>query len=313
MVYLPLAGAVFLGWALGANDTSNVFGTAVATRMLKFRYAALLAAGFIIAGALLQGGAGIDTLAGISGSGVQTAFISSLAAAITVTIMTIMRLPISTSQAVVGAIIGIGIMNGAVNTSGLKKIVICWIATPIGGIIFAIIVYNIIMFVLRFVRPTIFNVDSFIKAGLVVAGCYGAYALGANNVANVAGVFAGGIITPFQALLIGSFSIALGVLTYSRRVMATVGTSIVKLDSLSALVVVVAHSITVHIFAVIGVPVSSSQAVIGAVIGIGFIKGVQTVNLYSLLRVFTGWIFTPALACAVSVLIFLITRIRVIL
>jgi len=56
-----LAG-VFLGWSLGANDASNVFGSAVASRMLKFWTAAILASLFVLVGALLQGHAGIETL-----------------------------------------------------------------------------------------------------------------------------------------------------------------------------------------------------------------------------------------------------------
>ena len=54
-----LLGGVFLGWSLGANDASNVFGSAVASRMLKFWTAAILAAVFVLLGAILQGQAGI--------------------------------------------------------------------------------------------------------------------------------------------------------------------------------------------------------------------------------------------------------------
>ena len=120
---LSLLGGIFLGWSLGANDASNVFGSAVTSRMLKFWTAAVLAAIFVLLGALLEGRAGIETLKGLTQLTLQQAVVSSVAAAVTVTVMTVLGLPVSTSQAVVGALIGIGILNHHLNISGLGKIV----------------------------------------------------------------------------------------------------------------------------------------------------------------------------------------------
>ena len=63
---LPLAGGVYLGWALGANDAANVFGTAVAARIIRFRTASILCAIAVVLGAGLQGRAGIHTLSGLT-------------------------------------------------------------------------------------------------------------------------------------------------------------------------------------------------------------------------------------------------------
>ena len=57
---------VYLGWALGANDASNVFGTTVASKMISFRTASVLCAVFVMLGALLEGSAGMETLGGLS-------------------------------------------------------------------------------------------------------------------------------------------------------------------------------------------------------------------------------------------------------
>ena len=62
----PLLGGVWLGWALGANDASNVFGTAVASRMVRFRTAVVLSSLFVLAGALVGGAAGMKTLSGLA-------------------------------------------------------------------------------------------------------------------------------------------------------------------------------------------------------------------------------------------------------
>ncbi len=296
-----LFSGFFLGWALGANDSANAFGTAVSSRMIRFSTAAVLTAVFVLAGALIQGHEGLKTLSGITTQTLQTAFVASLAAAFTVTLMTVLKFPISTSQAVVGAILGIGIMQRAVNTASLTKVILCWIGTPFGGFFFAVVLYYFFLALFRWFRFTLFESDVILRSGLIIAGCYGAYALGANNVANVTGVYAGNLLSPAQAVLFGGISIAVGALTYSRNVMHTVGKSIVKLDAFSAFIAVVAHSVTVHLYAIIGVPVSTSQAIVGAILAIGVIKGIQTINFRKLAEIFIAWLLTPVIGLLFSI------------
>lgn len=294
---LSLLGGVFLGWSLGANDASNVFGSAVASRMLKFWTAAVLAAVFVLLGALLQGQAGIETLKGLTQFTLQQAVVSSVAAASTVTIMTILGLPVSTSQAVVGAILGIGILNQQLNLAGLGKVVACWFGTPVGAVVIAVIIYKVLAAFYNNLKINLFQSDILIRLLMIGAGSYGAYALGANNVANVTAVFVGaGRLSVFSAALIGGLSIGMGILTLSKPVMQTVGKKLVRLDPFSALVVLLAQSITVHIYTFIGVPVSTSQAVIGAVLGVGIIKGINTVRGRTLVNILIAWLLTPAIA-----------------
>jgi PiT family inorganic phosphate transporter len=294
---LFLLGGIFLGWSLGANDASNVFGSSVASRMLKFWTAALLASVFVLLGALLQGQAGIETLKNLTRLSLENATLSSVAAAITVTIMTILGLPVSSSQAVVGAILGISLLNQQLNVIGLGKVVTCWVGTPIGGAVISVIVYGVLAFFYNKLKINLFQSDRLLRLSLIAVGSYGAYSLGANNVANVTAVFVGADhLSVFSATLIGGLSICLGILTFSKRVMETVGKKLVRLDSFSALVVLLAEAITVHFYAVVGVPVSTSQAVIGAVLGVGIVKGVNTISRGTLVSVLMGWFLTPLVA-----------------
>ena len=296
-----LFGGVFLGWALGANDASNVIGPAVSTKMLKFRTAAGIAALFVLAGALLQGSSGVRTLSGLTDMGLTRAVISSVAAAAAVTIMTIFRLPVSTSQAVVGAILGIGLFNRNVNFTGLGKVVACWIGTPIGGAIAAILVYKIVALFYNRLNLTMVESDGLLRVGILAAGAYGAYALGANNVANVTAVFVGAdYLSMTLALLIGGLSIGLGIVTFGRPVMNTVGSRLVRLDSFSAFVVLLAEALTVHFYTFLGVPVSTSQAIVGAVLGIGLLKGASTVSRKTLAGILFGWFLTPVIAACIA-------------
>jgi len=308
---LSLLGGIFLGWSLGANDASNVFGSAVAARMVKFWTAAILASAFVLLGALLEGQAGIETLKGLTPLNLEQAVVSSVAAAVTVTIMTIFSLPVSTSQAVVGAILGIGLLNQNINTPGLGKVVACWMGTPVGGMIISIMIYRVLAFFYNRLNINLFQADNLLRLSLIGAGSYGAYALGANNVANVTAVFVGaGELTLFLAVLLGGLSIDLGILTFSRRVMETVGRRLVRLDPFSALVVLLAEAITVHIYTIIGVPVSTSQAVIGAVLGVGIIKGISTVERRTLINILFGWFLTPTIAAAIALSIYFAIHLR---
>jgi PiT family inorganic phosphate transporter len=306
-----ISGAVYLGWSLGANDASNVFGSAVSSKMLRFRTAAILAAVFVVLGAFSEGRAGIETLVGLTPFTLKQAVVSSVAAAVTVTIMTFLGLPVSTSQAVVGAILGIGFLNRHLNVAGLGKVLVCWFGTPVGGTVTAIILYKVLAFFYNRMRLDLFQSDIAIRVSLIVAGAYGAYALGANNVANVTAVFVGaGYLSVSDAALIGGSSIALGILTFSRRVMETVGRRLVRLDPFSALIVVLAEAITVHIYTFIGVPVSTSQAVIGAVLGVGIVKGIGTVSTKTLKSILVGWFLTPAIAGFIAMVLFFAFNLR---
>ena len=295
---LPLAGGIYLGWTLGANNAANVFGTAVAARIISFRKAIVLCSIAVVAGAVLQGEAGIRTLSGLSEQTTATLLVVSIAAALTATAMTVLGLPISTSQAVVGAIIGIGLATNAMQWDSLVKVVVCWIATPIGSMLISVVAYKALALLIRWLPLSILTRDKFLWSGLIVVGTYGSYSLGANNVANATGIFAGHIegLANSHLALVGGLAIALGVLTYSRRVMVAVGSGVLPLDAFCAFVAVFSMAITVHVFAVIGVPVSTSQAIVGSIIGIGLMRGVHAINFPILRNMFAAWLFTPAVS-----------------
>ncbi len=297
-----LISGIFLGWSLGANDSSNVFGTAVASGVIKFSIAATITAIFVAAGSVLEGAGGMHTLSGLTDQNLNSAFISALAAAVTVTAMTFLSLPVSTSQAVVGAILGIGLaLQQPIQWAKLQKVVLCWVGTPVGAMVISFVLYKLFQFILGKLKLNALSLSTPIMWGLILSGAYGAYALGANNVANVTGVFAAaGLVTVRWATIIGGVSIAIGAVTYSKRVMYTVGEGLVKLDGFSAFVAVLSEAITIHIYAVIGVPVSTSQAIVGAVLGIGMALGMRTINNRTLINIVLGWLSTPVIAGAVA-------------
>ncbi len=337
MIFLFLTSGLFLGWTLGANDAANVFGSAVGSRMISFTRAAVIASVFVILGAVIQGSGASDTLGQLgSVNAVGGAFTVALAAGLTVFFMTKAGLPVSTTQAIVGAIIGWNFFTAnAVDTGALLQIVATWITGPVLGAIFAYALYHLVKVTRRRIKVHLLKYESYLRVGLMIAGAFGAYSLGANNIANVMGVFVPsiplqeanfGLFTlsgAQQLFFIGAIAIAAGILTYSKKVMETVGSSLLELSSEAAFVVVMSQALVLFIFSstwlsafmvrlglppIPLVPVSSTQVVVGAVVGIGLYKGVRNINVKVLGSIASGWITTPVAAGLSAFLLLFIVR-----
>jgi PiT family inorganic phosphate transporter len=326
---LFLSSGLFLGWSLGANDAANVFGTAVGSRMITFASAALICSVFVVLGATISGAGAAHTLSELGGvNAIAGSFMAAFSAAVTVMWMTRLGLPVSTSQAVVGAIIGWNLFSGsATDLDVLAKIVGTWVLAPVLGGVIGALLYPLTKKVLAASKLHLLRVDAYTRLGLILAGAFGAYALGANNIANVMGVFVHS--SPFtdfsigdlftissvqQLFLLGAVAISVGVYTYSKNVMLTVGRGLVPLSPVAAWVVVVAQSVVLFLFASASlehflasnglptiplVPVSSSQAVVGAVIGIGLLQGRRNIKWSVLGNISLGWVATPLISAGV--------------
>lgn len=327
-----LSSGLYMGWSLGANDAANIFGTAVGTRMIKFRTAAIISALFITIGAVVSGAGAAKGLGDLGAvNALAGSFIVSASAATTVLWMTRAGLPVSTTQAIVGAIVGWNLFTGnPTDQTALTRIVGTWIYGPILGAGIAFILYFIVRFALERMHIHLISLDKYTRTGLIIAGIFGSYSLGANNMANVVGVFVSA--SPFvditvmgitftgiqQLFLMGGLATAVGVVTYSKKVMMTIGSNLYKLSPVTAIVVIVSTATVLFLFASQGlqdflisrglpsfplVPVSQSQAAVGSIIGISLAKGGKNLNLKLLGNIVMGWIMTPtsaALLCFIA-------------
>lgn len=293
----------FLGWNLGANDAANIFGTAVSNRIIKFINAAIIASIFVILGAYIGGSEGIKTYQSIvNQDNIKIASLISLATGISVFIMTYAKIPVSTTHCMLSAIIVSGIMKGEINIKPLIKVMMSWFLSPIGSMVLAYLIYKFSKGIIRKKIKNIIIFENFIKISSILVGIYGSYSLGANNTANVVGVFAGNQsrFSIEMWLLFGGIAISTGILTYSKRVMGTVGSKIVKMDNYGALVAVLSTSIIVHLYSLIGVPVSSSQGIVGGVIGVGITESIDNINLKVILKIISGWVYSIVISGVLS-------------
>ena len=298
LTVLLIAGA-YVGWNIGANDAGNCIGTTVGSGLLSYKKAVTLLSIFVILGAVLQGQYVMQTVGkGIVTTELPTAaiFAALISSGLFVTLATFFSLPVSTSQAIVGGVAGVGLAAGAeVNLSKLLTIGQVWVICPLLTGIISFVLYHLFAFALRRVgRPELW--DRILKALLIASSCYIAFSLGANDVGNSVGPIANLGISFIWLALLGGISLALGAVMFGRRVVKTVGGGITPLDPLSAFAAQLSAALAVHFFSLLGIPVSTSQSVVGAIVGVGLVKGISTVKGRRVAEIAGGWVATPLTA-----------------
>ena len=318
-----VSGTLFLGWSVGANVAGNVFATAVGSRMVRFATAATLCAIFVIMGGVVNGLEGMATLSKFGAiSTLADAFSVAAASALAIACMTVLGLPVSSSQTAIGALIGYQIVRygslDASNQVALRTIVVAWVSSPILAALTAFAIYKALARISRRLPMPLFLLDGWLRLALVAVGCYGSWAFGGNNIANVVSFYTrldlfpplqvGGLWTltqPRLLALLGGFGIAVGITISSRRVMMKVGRDLVKLDAVTAFIAIFSEALVLDFFSrswkfytvfLPAIPISISQALVGSVVGLGLARGIQTIQLRVLRNFVTGWIAAPVLA-----------------
>jgi PiT family inorganic phosphate transporter len=156
---------------------------------------------------------------------------------------------------------------------------------------------------------------------MIFTACAMAFAHGSNDVANgvgplaavVAIVTSGGEVAsksglPVWILALGGIGIVVGLWTYGRRVMRTVGENITPLTPNRGFCVTLAASATVVLASRTGLPVSTTHIAVGAVVGVGLARAVDQVNLRLFLGIIASWLLTLPLAGGLAAIIYLILR-----
>ncbi len=305
-VILICAGGLYVGANIGANDAANCIGASVGAGLVRYRTAIIAVAIFVVAGALLQGQGVTKTL----GKGIVTeslppwAVLSALVCGgIFVSIATFKKIPVSTSQSMVGSVAGVGMASQLPVAWGKTwSIVGSWIICPILTAILTYLIFRLLIVVLRWTGqgPRVREVLRWMVLG---SAAYSAYSLGANNLGNAIGPITAmevPIIDRTLLAVLGSFSIAVGALVFGKGVAMTVGRSIIKLDLEGAFAVQMASAFGLHFFSMLGIPVSTSQAIVGALMGMGLYYGIKAVSKRKIAEVVVGWVATPTLAGVVS-------------
>ncbi len=311
LIALTILMGVGVGWSIGANDAANSLGTAVGSKTLNLRQAIILISIFGFLGAYLQGSYVVKTI----GKGiipmdtldrtiaVYVALVAGFSACAWVALATYWKMPISTSHSIVGAVAGAGLAIGApVRWKVLFDVFVCWIATPLGAALLGYLFYRIFKNMFYRVIPRRY-LKAFVTSLVIISGCYVAYSWGANDVANAVGVLVGsGLLSLRVSVAIGGFAIVLGIVTWGYKVIETIGSEITHLLPVMAFSAQFASAINVHIYTLFGIPVSTSHSIVGAIFGVGLVRGVRVLNLRIAREMIVCWLATPFISGTVSYL-----------
>jgi PiT family inorganic phosphate transporter len=245
-------------------------------------------------------------------------------AALTVFIMTNLKLPVSANQALTGAIIGWGLCYAdysdpailGVNLPQIGKFASTWILNPLGAGLVSFIIVKVVNKFLSEKLSTLSSYDKIIRWGYLCAGTLAAFSIGTNSSASVTALYydateqGANLLNNAQlAATIGGIAIAVGVLTFSKRVMMTVGGEIAQISQVDGFVVIIASALTVVLMGnFMGIPVSTSQSVVGAVVGAGLVNGIKKVNFGVFKRIAIAWVSSPTVAGLLTYLVAIATK-----
>lgn len=314
MIYLFLLGGLFLGWSFGRNNLSNVFGTAIGTRMIPFKLAALLAGVFIMLGAIFSSGATTERMLALGQvDSAFGAFLISLSVGITILCASKFGMPVSMAQGVVGALVGWNIFLQIENNwSLLGRMIGAWFYSPFLAALFAVLGFYVMRFLLHHVRIPILYRDFWVRILLVFSGIYSSYFLGANNIAAIASPYLGTqMYSPLLVIGLITIAVAIGAQMADKRVIETVSSGLFPLSPLEALVVVLSCGMTLYCFSDNGlrlvldelnlptlplVPVPTSSILVGSIIGVGLAKGHLGIRWNVLSKIFVSWVAVPVIS-----------------
>lgn len=318
LISLTILMGIGVGWSIGANDAANSLGAAVGSRVLTLKQAIILIAIFGFLGAVLQGSHVVKTI----GKGIvplnnmdktvatYIALVACFGACAWTALATYWKMPISTSHSIVGAIAGAGLaVHAPIKWKVLLDIFICWIATPLGAAVLGYIFLIIFRPLLSAIVPRRYT-RSVLTYLIIISGCYVAYSWGANDVANATGVISGaGIITPRMSVIIGGAAILFGIVTWGYKVIETIGSEITNLLPIMAFSAQLASAVNVHVYTLFGIPVSTSHSIVGAIVGVGLVRGTRVVNASIMKEMVMCWLATPFISGTISFIFLKVLRI----
>ncbi|MDF1508532.1 inorganic phosphate transporter [Robertmurraya sp. DFI.2.37] len=306
MVILAILIALFFALNIGASGAAASMGIAYGTGVVKKGMALFLCAIAVFLGAYLGGGEVVKTL----GSGivpghtftVSVTILVLLSAALSLFLANILGIPLSTSEVVVGAIVGVGIVYQSLFFDKLAWILLFWVLTPFVAFIMAVVAAMILKIkkIKKWLeKPSISRILPFI---VIAMGMFEAFSAGMNNVANAVGPLVGAEILSIQSgIFWGGLFVALGALILGKRVLETNGKKITSIRLEDGCIISGTGASIVMAASLFGIPVPLTQITTSSIIGIGFVKdGINVLKKKIVIQLLTVWVVSPIISMALS-------------
>jgi PiT family inorganic phosphate transporter len=323
LIFVILLAIVF-DFLNGIHDSSNIVATMIASRAFRPQTALALTATAEFLGPFLFG----VTVATTIGEEVAQSnalnldvIVACLVGAITWNILTwFLGIPSSSSHALIGGMVGAVLMGagfGAIKLHGLEKVLIALFASPLIGFAFGFVITRLIYFLARNTTP---DVNWFFKKGQFVTALGMAFSHGTNDAQKTMGIITlslviGGYLSefrvPFWVIGISASAIALGTALGGWRLIRTLGGKFYKIRPVHSFSTQLTSGIVILTASAFGLPVSTSQVVSSAIIGVGSSERFGKIRWSVAEEIVTAWFITiPASALVSAGIYWLITIVK---
>jgi len=324
--FLPVVGLIVVALTFdyinGFHDAANSIATVVSTRVLSPGKAVIWAAVFNFIAAFTFGTAVAKTVgAGLVDIHIVTfaVIFAGLVGAIAWDLITwYFGLPTSSSHALIGGYAGAAVAKagwGAIIASGWTKTLIFIVLAPLIGLVLGFFIMLTTMWMFHRVSPG--RVDRlFRRLQLVSAAAY-SLGHGGNDAQKTMGIIAGALVAggylqlvngsmpiPLWVILAAHAAIALGTLSGGWRIIHTMGSKITKLQPIGGFAAETAGAISLFTATHLGIPVSTTHTITGAIIGVGSIKRLSAVRWGVAGRIVWAWILTIPASAAISAVVY---------
>ena len=306
MLVIVVLLAVAFDYVNGFHDTANAIATSVATRALAPRYAILMAAAFNFIGAF-AGTAVANTI----GSGLvddksttQVVLAAALLGAIAWNLITWQRgLPSSSSHALIGGLLGATIAaagTGALKVGGiLGKVVVPMITSPVLGFVIAFTLMIAIYWIFRDAKRK--PMSTRFRRVQILSAAFMAFAHGSNDAQKTMGVITLALVAakviptfavPVWVIALSATALSLGTAIGGWRIMRTMGQRVAKLEPVHGFAAETTAATILLGTAHLGMPVSTTHVISGAIMGVGSSQGFRHVRWGVARRILVAWILT---------------------
>jgi PiT family inorganic phosphate transporter len=303
----------------GMNDAANSIATVVSTRVLSPFQAVLWAAFFNFAAVFLFGvhvantiGKGIVDVAVVDNLVIFSGLIGAIILTATATHY---GLPISVSHSIIGGFGGAAIAKaglGSIIISGYTKVLIFIFIAPILAFSVAILFSIITLWLVRYKSP--YKVDKYFRKLQLVSAALYSLSHGANDAQKTMGIialvlFTNGLIgdtfyVPFGVIILSYTVISFGTLIGGWKVIRTLGMRVTKLTPFGGFSAETSSGLTISLASILGIPVSTTHTITGAIIGVGSIRSISAVRWGVAKNILWAWVLTIPLSALFAILTF---------
>jgi inorganic phosphate transporter, PiT family len=305
LIFVLLLGLAF-EFVNGFHDAANAIATIVATRVLSARAAVIMAGSLNFAGAL--SGTAVATTIGkdlVDPTVVNTGTVAAalLAAIIWDLITWYLGIPSSSSHALLFGTLGAAVATAGFNAvivGGLSKVGFGLVYSPVMGLLGGAFLMFALIWILHRVRPD--TVGRIFGRAQLLSSAYMAFSHGSNDGQKTMGILSLSLFTfgalgstfyvPLPIMIACALAIGFGTALGGWRIIRTMGTRMVQLQPVHGFAAETAAGTLIEVATRAGIPISTTHAISGAILGVGTLRGVRSVRWSVVVEIVTAWVLT---------------------